>query len=79
MRKLLVLALAGMMSLTVFAQQAHPILALGSPAPNFELPGVDGKIHKLSDYAEQQDSGGGVYVRPLPHRADVRTANPEAV
>ena len=33
------------------AQDAHPILALGSPAPNFELPGVDGKTHKLSDYA----------------------------
>jgi peroxiredoxin len=24
---------------------------MGSPAPDFELPGVDGKIHKLSDYA----------------------------
>jgi peroxiredoxin len=31
--------------------EAHPILALGSPTPNFELPGVDGQIHKLSDYA----------------------------
>ena len=54
MRKLFVLALAGMMSLAVFAQQAHPILALGSPAPNFALPGVDGKIHKLSDYADSK-------------------------
>ena len=26
-------------------------MALGSPAPDFSLPGVDGKIHKLSDYA----------------------------
>src|SRR6202021_2463098 len=32
-------------------QAAHPTLALGSPAPDFALPGVDGKIHKLSDYA----------------------------
>src|SRR3954464_1329162 len=29
----------------------HPILAIGSPAPDFSLPGVDGKIHKLGDYA----------------------------
>src|ERR1700691_1371150 len=30
---------------------AHPILALGSQAPDFSLPGVDGKTHKLADYA----------------------------
>src|ERR1035438_6225581 len=28
----------------------HPVLAIGSPAPDFALPGVDGKIHKLSEY-----------------------------
>jgi len=28
----------------------HPILAIGSPAPAFALPGVDGKVHKLSEY-----------------------------
>lgn len=33
------------------AEDAHPILAIGAPAPDFVLPGVDGKIHKLSDYA----------------------------
>jgi peroxiredoxin len=32
----------------------HPILPLGSPAPDFVLPGVDGKIHKLSDYASSK-------------------------
>ena len=44
-------ALTAFMSLTLYGQQSHPILALGSPAPDFALPGVDGKIHKLSDYA----------------------------
>jgi peroxiredoxin len=39
------------LSPTAWAGTSHPILALGSAAPNFELPGVDGKIHKLADYA----------------------------
>lgn len=39
------------LSAAALGQQAHPVLAIGSPAPNFELPGVDGAIHKLSDYA----------------------------
>ena len=34
-----------------WGQITHPILPLGSPAPDFALPGVDGKIHRLSDYA----------------------------
>ncbi len=29
----------------------HPTLAIGSPAPDFCLPGVDGKDHCLKDYA----------------------------
>jgi peroxiredoxin len=33
------------------AQTSHPILALGSSAPDFSLPGVDGKTHSLADYA----------------------------
>ena len=32
------------------AAEGHPTLALQSPAPNFSLPGIDGKVHKLSDY-----------------------------
>ncbi len=46
-RVLTVLALAAL----IYAQPAHPILPLGSPAPDFSLPGVDGKIHTLNDYA----------------------------
>src|SRR5215468_7803039 len=38
------------LSLVAGAEEAHPILTLGSAAPNFELPGVDGKTHKLADY-----------------------------
>jgi peroxiredoxin len=33
------------------AQPVHPTLALGSPAPDFSLPGVDGATHKLADYS----------------------------
>ncbi|HEY2470003.1 MAG TPA: redoxin domain-containing protein [Terracidiphilus sp.] len=50
MRKLLPSVLLLMLAAPLFAQ-SHPILALGSAAPSFTLPGVDGKIHKLSDYA----------------------------
>jgi len=39
------------LSTTTWGQITHPILPLGSPAPGFALPGVDGTIHKLSDYA----------------------------
>src|SRR6266853_3620674 len=39
-----------LISLIAVAEE-HPILAVGSPAPNFSLPGVDGKIHRLADYA----------------------------
>jgi peroxiredoxin len=39
------------LALAALAETAHPILPLGSPAPNFSLPGVDGKVHQLSDYS----------------------------
>ncbi|MFZ0734064.1 MAG: redoxin domain-containing protein [Candidatus Sulfotelmatobacter sp.] len=40
-----------MLSVAAPGQRTHPVLAIGSPAPNFELPGVDGAIHKLADYS----------------------------
>ena len=36
--------------LTPRTSTQHPILAIGSPAPNFELPGIDDQVHKLADY-----------------------------
>lgn len=40
-----------LLSAAAFADEPHPTLAIGSSAPDFALPGIDGKIHKLSDYA----------------------------
>lgn len=37
-------------SLTPRTSSTHPILAIGSAAPEFALPGIDGQVHKLSDY-----------------------------
>ncbi len=33
------------------ADENYPTLALGAPAPDFALPGIDGQVHKLSDYS----------------------------
>lgn len=40
-----------LLSVAAFADEPHPTLAIGSSAPDFALPGIDGKTHKLSDYA----------------------------
>jgi len=40
--------------LSAAAAQSHPVLPVGSPAPDFALPGVDGKVHRLSDFAASQ-------------------------
>jgi peroxiredoxin len=54
MRTMSIFILAMSMAAGAFCQTAHPILALGSDAPDFALPGVDGKVHRLSDYAASQ-------------------------
>ncbi len=43
---------------------AHPILAIGSAAPDFALPGIDDRVHKLSDYT---DSKGVAFVGIQPN------------
>ena len=48
MRKLFFFLL---LTITAAAQERHPILPIGAQAPDFALPGVDGKVHKLSDYS----------------------------
>jgi thiol-disulfide isomerase/thioredoxin len=40
-----------LLATSLFADEPHPTLAIGSAAPDFSLPGIDGKTHKLSDYA----------------------------
>lgn len=51
LKKFVFVLMLSLLSLSGWGQQTHPILPLGSPAPNFSLEGVDGKVHKLGDYA----------------------------
>ncbi|HEX3877693.1 MAG TPA: redoxin family protein [Bryobacteraceae bacterium] len=40
-----------LLAAAAFADDAHPTLAIGSKAPDFSLPGIDGKTHTLADYS----------------------------
>jgi peroxiredoxin len=49
-----VLCLAACLGTVAFAPAANqppPVLAIGAKAPDFRLPGVDGKEHRLEDFA----------------------------
>ena len=46
-------ALVALLVSAAFAQpNPHPTLAIGSPAPDFALPGVDGRTHALGEYRD---------------------------
>jgi peroxiredoxin len=51
MKKMTKFALVFLLSAAAMAAENHPILPIGSAAPDFALPGTDGSIHRLSDYA----------------------------
>ena len=45
------LSLIFLLAVAAYADEPHATLGIGSAAPDFSLPGVDGKVHKLHDYA----------------------------
>ncbi len=45
------LFLISLIALSAWGDEPHPTLALGSPAPDFNLPGIDGKTHRLAEYS----------------------------
>jgi peroxiredoxin len=51
MREMLKVAFLFIVLVASMAAETHPILPIGSTAPDFALPGTDGNIHRLSDYA----------------------------
>lgn len=54
-RKLALGATLLLLSVTSWAaEDEHPTLAIGSPAPDFSLPGIDGKIHTLAEYGNSR-------------------------
>jgi thiol-disulfide isomerase/thioredoxin len=58
MRLALALALAVLAAAAgpsvVLGAEGPPTLAIGAKAPDFDLPGVDGRSHKLSDFAKSK-------------------------
>jgi peroxiredoxin Q/BCP len=54
MRLVLTLCAVAGFAAAAFAQTPPPELKAGDPAPDFMLPGSDGKTHKLSDFTGKQ-------------------------
>jgi peroxiredoxin Q/BCP len=64
-KKVLGLAVVLMLVLAAYAQQAAPPkthLKVGDPAPDFTLPGTDGKTYKLSDFRGKKNVVLAFYV-----------------
>lgn len=70
---LIVPAVVAVGTLTSNAAEKKPIttLAIGAQAPDFSLPGVDGKTHQLADFAE---SKAMVIIFTCNHCPDARAA-----
>jgi peroxiredoxin len=51
MNRILKVAFVLIFAVGLTAAETHPILPIGSAAPDFALPGTDGNIHRLSDYS----------------------------
>lgn len=45
------LAVLALVSIAACGVDPHPTLAIGSPAPDFNLPGIDGRNYSLADYS----------------------------
>ena len=52
--QLLLGSLILLISMCVSAQEDHPTLEIGKPAPDFNLPGVDGRNYSFKDFADKE-------------------------
>jgi peroxiredoxin len=48
----LFIAFPGAVAVLSAAEETHPTLEIGSPAPDFRLKGLDGRFHSLKDYSK---------------------------
>ncbi len=73
---LLVLSAAWALCFGAGAAAADPpdlkTLAIGAKAPDFHLPGVDGKTYSLADFAAGEGPGRDLHLQPLPDRPGLR-------